>query len=136
MVGGTGLAAGSHEVEAGEGCEGSDENATGLAFRFGDDVEAFVDAVGEIHVSVAWWSEDDAGSFGEPGGGMGGEVMMTQVGFCFDDQAGAFSMGEDFAEEVAGDFDGGSCVEMSREDHACFLVKSIPLHSLLTEQIL
>ena len=68
VVGRTGRTAGSHDFEACERSDGTDENAAGLAVRFGDDIEAVVDAVVEIDVRVAGWSEDHAGSFGEPGG--------------------------------------------------------------------
>lgn len=107
----------AHEVLAGEGLEGADEDAAGGAVGFSDDVEALVHAVDEIDVSVAGRAEDGLRSCGEAGGGMSREIVLAEVSFHFDDAAGGFAMNEGLAEERAGDFDGGAIVERAREDH-------------------
>ena len=51
---------------------------------------------------------------------------MPQIGFRFHDEAGTFAVGEDFAEEVRGDFDGGAGVEDTGQDHV-FLLRRPPV---------
>ena len=107
-----------HDVEAFDWFEGADQHAAGSAVVFGDDVHAVVHAVREIDVSVTAGSEDDARAIGDAGGGVGGEIVTAEVGFGFDDDAGGGSVDEHFAEEVAGDVDGGPFVETAGEDSA------------------
>ena len=85
----------------------------------GDGVDAVVEAVDEVDVGVAWGSEHDFGAWGAAFGGVGREVVGAEVGFGFDDAAGAEEavdlVGEGCAEEVAGDFAGVAVVEGSWE---------------------
>lgn len=97
--------------EAEDGGEAPDEDATGGAVGFGDDVEAFVDAVVEIDVGVAGGAEDDAGAGGDAAAGVGGLIQGTEIGFYFDNTALAVAVDEQFAEEGAGDSDGIAGVE-------------------------
>ncbi len=81
----------------GEGFEGSDEDAARGAVRFADDVETFIHAVDEVDVGVAGWAEDDAGSVGDAGCAVRGEVAFAEVGFDFDDASAERAVHQDFA---------------------------------------
>lgn len=84
----------------------ADEDATGDALRFSNDVEHVVDAVVEVDVSVSGRTEDDAGAGGEAGEGVGGGIVVRKVGFGFVDAGVEIAMDEEAAEQFAGD---GGC---------------------------
>ena len=73
-----GRSAAAHEGEAGEGFQATDENASGRAVGFGNDVQALVHAVDQVDVGVAGRSIEDARARGEAAGGVGSEVGLAE----------------------------------------------------------
>jgi RNA 2',3'-cyclic 3'-phosphodiesterase len=63
-------------------------------------------------------TEDDPGAVGQAGGGMRGEVVASEVRFGLDDDARGLAVDQDFAEEIARDFDGRAVVKFAAQDRA------------------
>ena len=103
--------AAAHGGDSSDRFQGANQDTAGLADRLRDEVQAFVHAVDEIDVGVAGLIEHYAGAIGDAAPGMSGAVVDAQVGFHFDDSSGSFSMDEDFAQAVTGDFDDRARVE-------------------------
>ena len=85
----------------------------GLPVRLGYQVQAFVHAVDEVDVRMAGRSEDHARAIRDAAGGVRRQIVAAQVRLCFDDPARRFAVDQDFAQQVARDFDGGAVVERS-----------------------
>ena len=77
-----------HFLHAGERFEGAEQNASGTAFGLAGDIEAVVVAVDEVNVGVARRPEQNRGAGGVAGGGVGGGIVLAEVGFDFDDAGG------------------------------------------------
>ena len=71
--------------DAGERFQGAQQNGSGLAFGFAGDVEAVVISVDEVNVGVTRWSEQHCSTGGISGGGVGGGILLSEVGFDFYD---------------------------------------------------
>jgi len=89
-----------------------------MSILLGDQIEALVHAVDKVDVGVPRGAENDAGTIGQARGRMGGEVVSSEVSFGLDDHARSLAVDEDFAEEIARDFDGGAVVEFAAQDGA------------------
>lgn len=105
------VAADGHLLDAINGFEGADENAAGDAVGFGNDVEAFVDAVVQVDIGMARRTKNDSGARRDADGAVGGQVAGAEVSFGFDDDAGGFAMYEEFAQQRFRDIDGAACIK-------------------------
>lgn len=101
-----------HFGDAGKRLEGANQNAARFAFWFAGDIEAIVIAVDEIDIGVAGRSEEDGGTGGVAGRGMGGRIIPAEVGFDFYDagRKGASWCGanQQLAQKAASDAAGRS----------------------------
>ncbi len=96
----------SHFFDTVKGFKGAEEDASAFTFGITGDVQAVVTAVDEIDVGVAGGAEENCVAGGFSGGGVGGKVVLCEIGFDFDDaggEMGRVSAEEEFPEEVAGD---------------------------------
>ena len=97
----------SHLLDAQQGFEGAEENRARFSFALTGNVKAVVVAVDEINVGVARRSKQDRGPGGVAGGGVGCGVVLSQVGFDFDDTRGQTEISviayEYFTQEFASD---------------------------------
>ena len=89
----------------------ADKDAAGDAVGFGDDIEAFVNAVVEIDVGATRGAEDDAAARSDAAARVSSQIVSAKVGLDFDNAALAVAMDEQFAEQSAGHFDSIAGVE-------------------------
>ena len=102
---------GSHASEAGDGFEGADEDAAGMAFDFATNVHAVVTAIDGVNIGVSGGAEENevarGGTAMRMGGWIGRGVVGTEVGFDFDDSSGYDAPGivvrENLAKQARGD---------------------------------
>src|SRR5271163_4479367 len=114
-----------HGGDAGDGFEGADEYAAGVACGLTANVHAVVQPVNRIDVGVAGWAEKHLvagrGAAVGVGGGVGVRIMGAEIGFDFDDAAGEglgaiyWIVDEELAEQARGDDLGGGEKEGSRD---------------------
>ena len=106
------------------GFESAEENSRGVTVAFGNDIHAVIHPIDEIDVGVTRRAKHDFSAFGESAGGMGGEVVGTEVSLGFDDTANAGHaarlVNEQFTEQFLGDESGVAVVERARQfEHRC-----------------
>ena len=98
---------GTHFGKAAHGLKRSNQNATGMPYAIRHDVEAFVHAVDEIHISTAGRSEQHFCSFGKTVRGMSGEITGAEVSFGFNDHPCRLIVLQDAAQQRGRELDGG-----------------------------
>lgn len=86
----------------------TDQHTARDAFRLHRNVEHPMDAVVQVHVSVAGRAEEDAGARGGSAKGVGGGIVFREVGFDFSDAVFETSMHESAAQKIARDFHSGA----------------------------
>ena len=68
-------------------------------------------AVNEVDVSMTRRPEDHARAIGDAARGMRRQIVATQIGFSFGDDAGRAPVHQDLAEQPARDFHGVPRIE-------------------------
>lgn len=87
--------------------DGAEKNSTGFAVWQAGNIQAVVISINEIYISVARRAEDHLVPWRAPGGGMGGGVILAEVGFCLHDASGknlaALATDHELPQQIAGD---------------------------------
>ncbi len=79
-------------------CRRPDQHAAGDAFGLDGDVEHPMDTVVQVHVSVTGRAKENTGARGGSAKGVGGGIVLRQVGFDFSDAVFEIAMHESAAQ--------------------------------------
>jgi hypothetical protein len=91
--------------------DGTDQYRGRKTYRFDDKVEHPVHSIGEININVTGWTVHYLGSGCAPGAAVTAQVLLTTIGFGFDDYSGdaclvfpglRATLGEQRMDEIGG----------------------------------
>ena len=106
----------AHEVEPHHRFERANQDATGRAGGFADQIEALIHPIDKVDVGVARRPEDHFRARGDAPRGVGGLVARGEVRFGLHDDARGAAVDQDFAGQVARDVDRRAGVKGARQD--------------------
>ena len=104
----------AHQVDPLGRLERPDEHRGADPLALADRVEQRVDSVGPVHVGGPGCTEQGRGAPRHPDVGVAGRLGLV-VGLGLDDDPGGLAVGQDTADEVAGDLDDRPAVEPRAE---------------------
>ena len=101
------------------GLEGPEKHCGGRPFRLGDDIHAEIHPVDHVDVSMSGRAEHRLRAARPTFGGMGRQIMGTQIRFVLDDPTNSGhaidNMNEELSEQIDRNLVGRSVIERSRQ---------------------
>ena len=116
-----GFASFLHELNAGDGFKGADEDGFAFAGFAADDVQTMVHPVNKINIGAAGGSEHRRVAGGRAAAGMAAGIVMVQIGFRLDNYSPQITIDEAFTQQRFGEFDSGLVEKFLSERHCAML---------------